>query len=390
MLATDYYIIVDHFNPLSPHGERPAACRPRLAPVDFNPLSPHGERQGLSARVLRHGKFQSTLPAWGETRPPSGGASRRKYFNPLSPHGERRDTSKGMVLIDLFQSTLPAWGETARTKNPKKPGKFQSTLPAWGETKAPAKPPRPEPFQSTLPAWGETYFPGGSAGGGTDFNPLSPHGERQRHACHHPAAGNFNPLSPHGERPSFCPCAPSFLDFNPLSPHGERLAKMDELLTAAKFQSTLPAWGETWIWTRILTASTDFNPLSPHGERPAHVATTAFLGLFQSTLPAWGETSPGTHQHWERHISIHSPRMGRDRPRRPTRWRATYFNPLSPHGERLIGNMSDLAGAPTFQSTLPAWGETVNGRLIIMIVDISIHSPRMGRDFIAFIIYPRS
>ena len=35
-------------------------------------------------------------------------------------------------------------------------------------------------FQSTLPAWGETIPSGVSLAGREDFNPLSPHGERQQ------------------------------------------------------------------------------------------------------------------------------------------------------------------------------------------------------------------
>ena len=59
--------------------------------------------------------------------------------------------------------------------------------------------------------------------------------------------------------------------------------------------------------------SMDFNPLSPHGERH---------GKFGRSRQQF-------------YISIHSPRMGRDRrPRQPQRF------------------------APAFQSTLPAWGET--------------------------------
>ena len=34
--------------------------------------------------------------------------------------------------------------------------------------------------------------------------------------------------------------------FNPLSPHGERHGGLGLLLTMAVFQSTLPAWGETY------------------------------------------------------------------------------------------------------------------------------------------------
>ena len=81
-----------------------------------------------------------------------------------------------------------------------------------------------------------------------------------------------------------------------------------------QFQSTLPAWGET-----------------------ADEAALAKYGRFQSTLPAWGETKLPPLQKPPKEISIHSPRMGRDR--EALAWPGTpaYFNPLSPHGERRGG-----------------------------------------------------
>ena len=56
-------------------------------------------------------------------------------------------------------------------------------------------------------------------------------------------------------------------------------------------------------------------------------------------------------------ISIHSPRMGRD----------------------LLDNRA-LKDERLFQSTLPAWGETMLTRPREEGEEISIHSPRMGRD----------
>ena len=79
-----------HFNPRSPHGERPLppsesaqrvpisihaprtgsdGPRPRTAcfPSHFNPRSPHGERQVRAPRPCRPRRFQSTLPARGAT-----------------------------------------------------------------------------------------------------------------------------------------------------------------------------------------------------------------------------------------------------------------------------------------------------------------------------------
>ena len=70
-----------------------------------------------------------------------------------------------------------------------------------------------------------------------------------------------------------------------------------------------------------------------------------------------GRDFNGSPEGWEPYISIHSPRMGRDR---ADQWRTRpkkYFNPLSPHGER-----------PRCNPHTP------------LIAEISIHSPRMGRD----------
>ena len=145
--------------------------------------------------------------------------------------------------------------------------------------------------------------------------------------------------------------------------------------------------------------------------------------IFQSTLPAWGETIGGYGELYVLAISIHSPRMGRDRCPQAGRCIRGYFNPLSPHGERLF-SMLYRQLSKLFQSTLPAWGETaaacrprlspVNfnplsphgerpqrlhpqlrrsdfnplsphgerpvSNLMQTGLSISIHSPRMGRD----------
>ena len=122
-------------------------------------------------------------------------------FNPLSPHGERPGSSSSRVMPSTFQSTLPAWGETKNDLPAVFHRKFQSTLPAWGETPPDTKVLMLGVFQSTLPAWGET----GDRCTGCPFlryfNPLSPHGERPaRHGHTHRRTVHFNPLSPHGER----------------------------------------------------------------------------------------------------------------------------------------------------------------------------------------------
>ena len=101
-------------------------------------------------------------------------------------------------------------------------------------------------------------------------------------------------------------------------------------------------------------------------------------------------------------ISIHSPRMGRDITATRTNYKIKQFQSTLPAwGETLpqprrCGGIAisihsprmgrDLCGAPTaaasklFQSTLPAWGETVKAEDKCRQCGISIHSPRMGRD----------
>ena len=146
-------------------------------------ISIHSPRMGRDARTrlrLRgRAGFQSTLPAWGETL-----------------------LMQIIYQCGAFQSTLPAWGETPKQASKAAMMAFQSTLPAWGETPTPG----PEVvtgstrFQSTLPAWGETMhsvkpFPS------IYISIHSPRmGRDQYMQDAREWASNFNPLSPHGER----------------------------------------------------------------------------------------------------------------------------------------------------------------------------------------------
>ena len=56
-----------------------------------------------------------------------------------------------------------------------------------------------------------------------------------------------------------------------------------------------------------------------------------------------------------------------------------YFNPRSPHGERL-SKCLHRASSVSFQSTLPAWGATSHRLFRLTFRNISIHAPRMGSD----------
>ena len=238
--------------------------------------------------------------------------------------------------------------------------RFQSTLPAWGETpdldqlfqrQAAVE------FQSTLPAWGETWSRLTPDWRRNDFNPLSPHGERPFPGLSLLRPVDFNPLSPHGERPAG---SRAEAEKGLISIHSPRMGRDQtcpfRVDSNGQFQSTLPAWGETGAELEV---------------------THAFV--FQSTLPAWGETNERSASTGKKAISIHSPRMGRDRGGGGIDGKGSHFNPLSPHGERPTNTAYKTSG-PSFQSTLPAWGETHRGHPPSHGGGISIHSPRMGRD----------
>ena len=100
-----------HFNPRSPHGERPLRKALSVSPSYFNPRSPHGERPGpglarkfraaISIHAPRTGSDNSKenlltmalisihAPRTGSDAKQSITSSRARDFNPRSPHGER-------------------------------------------------------------------------------------------------------------------------------------------------------------------------------------------------------------------------------------------------------------------------------------------------------------
>ena len=81
-------------------------------------------------------------------------------------------------------------------------------------------------------------------------------------------------------------------------------------------------------------------------------------------------------------ISIHAPRMGRDRLSQGRRcWSHPHFNPRAPYGARPTGARCGTRWT-VFQSTRPVWGATRDYAAAATDREISIHAPRMGRDFV--------
>ena len=153
----------------------------------------------------------------------AAGPCLRSIISIHSPRmGRDGETANATPNTMKFQSTLPAWGETAYVRAADMISPFQSTLPAWGETHLYGQGIRTNEFQSTLPAWGETvalvfllahiaisiHSPrmGRDSRGGEDMM-------EELISIHSPRMGR-DPF------PSGCSGCPDY--FNPLSPHGER------------------------------------------------------------------------------------------------------------------------------------------------------------------------
>ena len=275
----------------------------------------------------------------------------------------------------IFQSTLPAWGETSLFPELDLPFLFQSTLPAWGETSRSSRRSAARPISIHSPRMGRDAGETGGGAGGKDFNPLSPHGERL--IPDNQIIGGYG-ISIHSPRMGrdirFIRDCEAALNFNPLSPHGERHRVRPEEAHFVRFQSTLPAWGETQRHKQVArlpaisihsprmgrdrtaTARTarrgDFNPLSPHGERREFFGRKAGIFIFQSTLPARGETERKMEGHRWMLFQSTLPAWGETWLPMPEPPKEDYFNPLSPHGERRPGWLS-LAGAYYFNPLSP-------------------------------------
>ena len=145
--------------------------------------------------------------------------------------------------------------------------------------------------------------------------------------------------------------------FNPRSPHGERQAQGIYFFQLARFQSTLPARGATWVSVDKVLPLNNFNPRSPHGERPFRARTILHARRISIHAPRTGSDASRRREEVQHgHFNPRSPHG--ERPMCASRlfWKR-HFNPRSPHGERRHRRVFFVYGCP-FQSTLPARGAT--------------------------------
>ena len=175
---------IKHFNPRSPHGERPSrthfcplvvqfqstlpargATRRQSAVSCFKSISIHAPRTGSDGITPPFGQapfISIHAPRTGSDNRTSFGDSPIWYFNPRSPHGERPAASNDCHADKEISIHAPRTGSDVRR------------------------------------CAGKPDF--------SHFNPRSPHGERHRFSSRAPRPyhADFNPRSPHGERRRFC------------------------------------------------------------------------------------------------------------------------------------------------------------------------------------------
>src|SRR5208282_3390561 len=78
-------------------------------------------------------------------------------------------------------------------------------------------------------------------------------------------------------------------------------------------------------------------------------------------------------------VSIHAPRAGRDMYSLPGSMQRRCFNPRAPRGARPKGCKA-YTRSGMFQSTRPARGATSSTDARELVMEVSIHAPRAGRD----------
>ena len=156
---------------------------------NFNPLPPHGGRPAKQREKIRENRFQSTPSAWRETSISVYIIHLIVYFNPLPPHGGRLYNFDNVFCVELFQSTPSAWRETCLTSVEIPEGTISiHSLRMEGDFPCVVKVACWKIFQSTPSAWRETSGILSSIVPDVHFNPLPPHGGRLYHL--HPLYAN--------------------------------------------------------------------------------------------------------------------------------------------------------------------------------------------------------
>ena len=193
-----------YFNPRSPHGERHVCpAKPRA----FCAISTHAPRTGSDVTA---GDAPADVQQISTHAPRTGSDGRKLVvqarlidFNPRSPHGERRNSPYNENLCSCISTHAPRTGSDLHSPQFKLFGMGISTH---------------------APRTGSDGCAGARCTVCSDFNPRSPHGERQRYQI---KPGTHPAISTHAPRT------------------GSDVATLWTSVDGGQFQPTLPARGAT-------------------------------------------------------------------------------------------------------------------------------------------------
>ncbi len=146
------------------------------------------------------------------------------------------------------------------------------------------------------------------------------------------------------------------------------------------FQSTRPVWGAT-VDNPPANNGAKFQSTRPvWGATPLTMAIVIVCAGFQSTRPVWGATPNVRLNFVLVLISIHAPRVGRDRSGFCDRPRRCHFNPRAPCGARLGAATAAPFFILYFNPRAPCGARLSDIEPRPSPPLISIHAPRVGRD----------
>ena len=153
---------------------------PSASAMHFNPRSPHGERPRAERRMRQERKISTHAPRTGSDIGDSDGCGVQTISTHAPRTGSDRLFGQRGDADSLFQPTLPARGATQSI-----------TVTIAVEIHISTHAPRTGSDSGSFAAFCAFL----------NFNPRSPHGERLSLAIiASQVASNFNPRSPHGER----------------------------------------------------------------------------------------------------------------------------------------------------------------------------------------------
>ena len=282
---------------------------------DFNPHAPCGARRFVCPCRACHADFNPRARVGRDRFLPSISRTSIAHFNPRARVGRDGGTGSAWLQSRYFNPRARVGRDISSCRRTSRTAHFNPRAPRGARLhKIQACKPI-STFQSARPSWGATTHVARLAGDAR----ISIHGPRVGRDHAPPrrikTSRHFNPRAPRGARHNTCFCS-----FN-----------------LCKFQSTRPAWGAT-PFTR----------------------SALYAFVFQSTRPAWGATYFGNYIIKFPVISIHAPRVGRDRGHAGRDRPCPHFNPRAPRGARHALDIS-VRCVYRFQSTRPAWGATKRG-----------------------------